>query len=203
MSINYFLLVSPSGVIIGPGSQAATQKVTTFSGNPPVQTTTTQPLPLPANCIPCTQTQAETWQTLEYVGGALQTIPAAAQLQAAQTAQRTLITASAVAAMTGGFQSSALGAAYTYPSTLTDQHNLSGSVVASLLPNLPSTWTTPFWCQDSAGTWAMVQHTAAQIQQVGLDEKAWIVSCQEKLAGLNAQIAAAQTVSGVQAITFS
>lgn len=127
----------------------------------------------------------------------------AAQLQAAQITQRALINASAVAAMTGGFQSSALGTAYTYPSTLTDQHNLNGSVVASLLPNLPSTWTTPFWCMNSSGTWAMVQHTAAQIQQVGLDEKAWIVSCQEKLAGLNAQIAAAQTVSGVQAITFS
>ena len=129
--------------------------------------------------------------------------PAPLTLQRAQTIQKALVNASCVSAMTGGFQSSALGAAYTYPSTLTDQHNLSGSVVASLLPNLPSTWTTPFWCQDSAGTWAMVQHTAAQIQQVGLDEKAWIVSCQVKLAGLNAQIAAAQTVSGVQAITFS
>ena len=91
MSINYFLLVSPSGVIIGPGSQAATQEVTTFSGNPPVQTTTTQPLPLPANCIPCTQTQAETWQTLEVVGGVIQAIPTATRLASVQTQQRALI----------------------------------------------------------------------------------------------------------------
>lgn len=126
----------------------------------------------------------------------------AAQLQAARTAQLALVTDSAAAAMTGGFQSSALGAAYTYPSTLTDQHNLSGSVVTSLLPNLPSGWTTPYWCQDSAGTWAMVQHTAAQIQQVGMDGKAWVVSCQEKLAGLYAQIEAATTVSAVQSIAW-
>ena len=91
MSINYFLLVSPSGVIIGPGSQAATQEVTTFSGNPLVQTTTTQPLPLPANCIPCTQTQAETWQTLEVVGGVIQAIPTATRLASVQTQQRALI----------------------------------------------------------------------------------------------------------------
>ncbi len=126
----------------------------------------------------------------------------AAQLQAAQATQRALINASCVSAMTGGFLSSALGAAHTYPSTLTDQHNLSGSVVASLLPNLPSGWTTPYWCQDSAGTWAMVQHTAAQIQQVGMDGKAWITAQQEKLASLNAQIEVATTVSEVTAIIW-
>ena len=125
-----------------------------------------------------------------------------AQLQAAQATQRTLINASCIAAMTGGFQSSALGTANTYPSTLTDQHNLSGSVIASLLPNLPSTWTTPFWCQDSTGAWSLVQHTSAQIQQVGIDGKSWITAQQEKLASLNAQIDAAGTVSAVQAVVW-
>ena len=127
----------------------------------------------------------------------------AAQLQAAQTAQRALINASCIAAMTGGFQSSALGAPYTYPSTLTDQHNLSGSVVASLLPNLPSTWTTPFWCKNSSGVWAMVEHTAAQIQQVGIDGKAWITTCQQQKASLDARINAATTVSAVQSVLWS
>ncbi len=202
MTTNYYLLIS-GDMIVGPGSQPAMQTQTTTDPETGQTTTIDVPLPLPANCIPCTQTQAETWQTLEFVGGVLQAIPAAMLLSQAQAAQKVLLRASCVSAIVSGFVSSALGSAYTYPSTLTDQHNLSSSVVASLLPNLPSTWTTPFWCQDSAGTWAMVQHTAAQIQQVGLDEKAWIVSCQEKLAGLNAQIAAAQTVSGVQAITFS
>ncbi|MGC9239855.1 MAG: XkdW family protein [Acidithiobacillus sp.] len=125
------------------------------------------------------------------------------QLQQAKTTQRTLLTSQAVAAMTGGFQSSALGSVYTYPSTLTDQHNLSASVVASLLPSLPSGWTTPFWCQNSAGTWAFVSHTAAQIQQVGLDAKTWVTTQQTTLASLIAQVEAATTVSAVQAVTWS
>lgn len=203
MTTQYFLLLSPSGVIVGPGSQPTTQEVTTYSGNPPAPTTTTEPLPLPANCIPCTQTQAETWQTLEVIGGVIQGIPAATVLQAAQTQQRALINASCVAAMTDGFQSSALGTAYTYPSTMTDQHNLDGSVVASLLPNLPSTWTTPLWCQNSSGVWAMVEHTAAQTQQVGLEGKAWIVTCQQQKASLDAQINAATTVSAVQSVIWN
>ena len=127
----------------------------------------------------------------------------AAQLQAAQATQRALINASCVSAMTGGFTSSALGSAYTYPFTLTDQHNLSGSVVASLLPNLPSGWTTSFWCMDSAGAWSFAPHTAAQIQQVGMDGKAWIAAQQEKLASLNAQIEVATTVSAVQSVLWS
>lgn len=126
----------------------------------------------------------------------------AAQLQAAQASQKTRVQASCVAAITSGFVSSALGSPNTYPSTLTDQHNLSGSVIASLLPNLPSGWTTSFWCMDSTGAWAFTPHTAAQIQQAGLDGKAWITAQQEKLASLNAQIEVATTVSEVTAIIW-
>ena len=129
--------------------------------------------------------------------------PAPLTLQRAQTIQKALVNASCVSAMTGGFTSSALGSAYTYPFTLTDQHNLSGSVVASLLPNLPSGWTTSFWCMDSAGAWSFAPHTAAQIQQVGMDGKAWIAAQQEKLASLNAQIEVATTVSAVQSVLWS
>lgn len=126
----------------------------------------------------------------------------AAQLQAAKTTQRAIVNASCVAAMTGGFQSSALGSAYTYPSTMTDQHNLSGSVLASLLPNLSSTWTTSFWVMDSTSAWSFAPHTAAQIQQAGLDGKAWITTCQQKKTSLDAQIDAATTVSAVQSVVW-
>ena len=129
--------------------------------------------------------------------------PTAAQLlNRAQIIQKALVNASCVAAMTGGFISSALGTANTYPSTLTDQQNLAASVVASLLPNLPSTWTTKFWVMDSAGVWTLTPHTAAQIQQVGVDGKAWITTQQETLAGLIAQIDAAQTVAAVQSVLW-
>jgi hypothetical protein len=135
------------------------------------------------------------------------TIPAptdAQLLSAAQTKQVATNTSAAAASMVSGYTSSALGSAYTYPSKTTDQINMLGSVSSSLLPGLASTWTTPFWCAPVAtGVWAYQNHTAAQIQQVGADGKAWIVSNQTQLAELNAQVAAATTVAAVQAIVWT
>jgi hypothetical protein len=79
---------------------------------------------------------------------------------------------------------------YTYPSKLLDQQNLAASVLASVMPNLPTGWTTPFWCMDSKGVWTMQPHTAAQIQQVGMDGKAAILAAQAKLSTLSAQVMA-------------
>lgn len=122
-----------------------------------------------------------------------------AQVQAAQIAT---LAAQAQAAIVGGYSSAALGSAYTYPSTPTDQANMQASVVASLLPNLASGWTTPFWCADGTGAWAMRNHTAAQIQQAGSDGKAMIQAAQVQLATLTAQVQAATTNAAVQAITW-
>lgn len=129
--------------------------------------------------------------------------PTAAQLLAqAQAAQIGIITQACAAAITSGFSSSALGSAHTYPSGLTDQANLAANVVSSLLPGLPSTWTTPQICCDANGVWAYVAHTAAQIHQVGSDGKAAILGYLTKKASLQAEIEAATTVSAVQAITW-
>lgn len=129
--------------------------------------------------------------------------PTAAQLLAqAQAAQISIITQACAAAITSGFTSSALGSAHTYPSGLTDQANLTANVLSSLLPGLPSTWTTPQLCQDASGVWAYVAHTAAQIQQVGSDGKAAILGYLTKKASLQAEIEAATTVSAVQAIVW-
>ena len=159
---------------------------------------------IPAGAVECTETQYKNpgSYSIDTSNMTVVSAPVAAQLLAAQTTQKALVTQSCVTAMTGGFVSSALGSSHTYPSTLTDQHNLSGSVVASLLPNLPSGWTTSFWCMDSTGAWAFTPHMAAQIQQVGMDGKAWITAQQEKLASLNAQIEVATTVSEVTAIIW-
>lgn len=89
-----------------------------------------------------------------------------------------------------GFDSAALGASYHYPAKDKDQTNLSGSVVASLLPNLATDWTTPFWCLDAAGNWAFMDHTAAQIQQVGVDAKAAILDALAKNKSLVDQVMA-------------
>lgn len=115
--------------------------------------------------------------------------------------------AACAAAIGGGFPSAALGATHTYPMDATSQTNLSGSVLASLLPGLAADWTTPFWCADAAGNWAFAPHSAAQIQQAGTDAKAWVVSCQQKLAALIAQVAAIDpntgTAEAVEAVLWA
>jgi hypothetical protein len=140
------------------------------------------------------------------VGGALvaPTPPTAAQILAtAQAAQIDLLNAACQAQIVAGFNSSALGASHTYPAQMTDQQNLSASVLASLLPNLPAGWTTPFWCADGGGSWSYANHTAAQIQQVGQDGKAAILACLTKKAQLAAQVEAATTVAAVQAVVWA
>jgi len=124
-------------------------------------------------------------------------------LAQAQAAQISTVTAACAAAIVAGFASSALGAEHSYPSQMTDQQNLSASVLASLLPNLPTGWTTPFWCADTNGNWSYASHTAAQIQQAGQDGKAAIVAAIQKKEGLVAQINAAATVTAVQAINWN
>jgi hypothetical protein len=104
----------------------------------------------------------------------------------------------------GGFTSDALGAPHLYPAKDRDQANLSGSVVASLLPGLAAGWVTPFWCMDAAGNWAFKPHTVAQIQQVGADGKAAIVAALERNAILAAQVMdpATDTAEKVAAIVW-
>ena len=120
----------------------------------------------------------------------------------AQSQQMARLSGICRSAIVGGFTSAALGAPQTYPSTQTDQSNILGSVTASLIPGLAADWETPFWCADGAGVWGMVNHNAAQIQQVGSDGKAWIVLCQQKLATLSAQVMAADSIEAVQAVTW-
>lgn len=123
-------------------------------------------------------------------------------LAQAKESQISLLSSDCSTQIYAGFQSSALGAAYTYPANDKDQANLSASVLASLLPGLPANWTTPFPCQDGSGTWAHVQHTAAQIQQVGSDAKAAIVAAIMKNATLAQQVSEAISVAAVQAIVW-
>ena len=126
----------------------------------------------------------------------------AANLAAAQEAKLAALSQACAAQIVGGYTSSALGSPYTYPSTPTDQSNMTVSVLASLLPNLPGNWATPFWCADSTGAWAMRQHPAAQIQQAGSDGKSAVTAAQIKNASLGAEVMAATTIAAVNAITW-
>lgn len=128
----------------------------------------------------------------------------AAALATAKAAKADAIAQACAAQIIGGQVSNALGTAHTYPSKVTDQANLSASVLDSLLPSNSSNpaYATPFWCCDAGGNWAWVNHTAAQIQQVGLDVKAAILAAQSKNAQLQAQIAVATSLDHLSAIQW-
>jgi len=130
---------------------------------------------------------------------------AAQQLATAKTAQLALLEASCATTITNGFTSSALGSPYAYPSGVTDQANLTACVGASQLPVNASdaNWTVPFMCADANGVWVRRPHTAAQIQQVGLEGMTHIVGLLEKKDGLEASVNGASTVAEVQAVTWA
>jgi hypothetical protein len=99
-----------------------------------------------------------------------------------------------------GFVSSALGVLHIYPAKQQDQTNLAGSVIDSLIPGLPDDWATPFWCADEAGVWEFRPHTAAQIQRVGQDGKAAILTAMATNEALAARIAAAPDAAALDSI---
>jgi hypothetical protein len=101
-----------------------------------------------------------------------------------------------------GFNSSALGVTYSYPSGQIDQINLMASVTDSYNPTNPVGWTTSFWCADSLGNWAFTPHTADQIRQVGSDGKEYISQAILKNASLQAQVLSAATQSELDLIQW-
>lgn len=139
-----------------------------------------------------------TQPTIEQIQAALDSI----QLSGYKQQQLSLITAASQTAQTTGFVSSALGSPYTYPSSPSDQANLTAVITGSMIPAQPSGATYLFWCKNSAGFENFVSHTAAQIQQVGLDALAAIMAGKSKQLTLSAEIQAATTIAGVQAIVW-
>lgn len=125
-------------------------------------------------------------------------------LPEAQVRQIAELSAACAAAITAGFTSEALGATHLYPAKAHDQLNLGNSVLDSLLNAAAEGWTTPFWCADANGeNWAWTEHTATQIQQVGIDGKAAILALQARNDTLARAVQAATTVEAALAITWS
>ncbi|MGZ9568765.1 DUF4376 domain-containing protein [Alcaligenes nematophilus] len=113
---------------------------------------------------------------------------AATQLQEYKNAKIALLSAACRQAITAGFESNALGLPHLYPSKETDQLNLAGSVADSLMQGDDESWSTPFWCSDLHEVWAMRDHTAAQIQQVGREAKTRILALMQHNAALAEQV---------------
>lgn len=100
------------------------------------------------------------------------------------------MSAACATAILSGFKSSALGTEHLYPTKITDQINLAGSLLDSMLI-CPPDWTTPFPCADTENVWARRPHTAEQIQQVGRECKAAVSARLSQNDVLQAQIATA------------
>ena len=123
-------------------------------------------------------------------------------VQKERVSQVALIASASALAQTDGFTSSALGSVYTYPSGLQDQANLNAVATSSTFPIQPSNATFAFWCTSATGVSDFVQHTAAQIQQVGIDGLTAIMANKSRQWELTQQIQAATTIAAVQAISW-
>lgn len=122
----------------------------------------------------------------------------AAALDQLRTAKAAELRRACRAALLGGFTSSALGAIRAYPSTPSDQQNLSDA----LLTALPSpSLETPLWCTNSAG-WAFQPHTALQVGQVHSDWVTFRIAQQRKLLLLQTSTDTAASAQALAAITW-
>ncbi|NWD47839.1 DUF4376 domain-containing protein [Pseudomonas gingeri] len=82
-------------------------------------------------------------------------------LEARYAAKIEEIDAACVNAITGGFQSSALGKRFEYSSQFDDQLNLTGAILRGV--------DMPYACRDELGAKDFRLHTAEQLKQVGDD----------------------------------
>jgi hypothetical protein len=143
----------------------------------------------------------------EYLGSGLSEVVNSPDITGDVTAIRSskiaMLRTAASAQIVAGFTSSALGREHVYPSAPVDQANLSASVVASMLPGVDGSWSTPFWVLDPAsGIWSFADHSAEQIQKAGADGKAAVVSAQTKLARLTDEAEKASTVGEIEQISW-
>lgn len=132
--------------------------------------------------------------------------PPARAIEALRAERITTLTAACRAAIvgeaaTGAFACGALGADHRYPNGPTDQTNLLGSILAAVI-DTADPWTTPFWCRDAEGEWAMRPHDRAQIREVGLAAKAHVENCQLRLAALVAEVEGAVDVATITLIEW-
>lgn len=119
-------------------------------------------------------------------------------LGALKSEKRAEIAKSLKTAIRGGYISNGL----LYPSDLTDQLNMTASVMDSLNPTNDQNWTTQFWCADEFGTWEFRNLTASQIQKAGSDCRLHITKCLTKNSELKALIEAATTEEELATITW-
>ncbi|MCQ9618415.1 hypothetical protein L1889_18415 [Paenalcaligenes niemegkensis] len=103
------------------------------------------------------------------------------KLKTAKSAKVAALSAACESAILAGFTCDALGEPHYYPTNFKDQQNLLSSIADSMLAANEPDWTTPFWCTPvGMDDWAMRPHTHDQIQLVGREAKAVVLSLMAK-----------------------
>lgn len=106
-----------------------------------------------------------------------------------------LLSSQCADACASGTTSTALGEEYFYPTQAQDQQNLAAIVTASHRTGIPSDWSVVTWCckPDQDDTWALREHTAQQIQEVGESVLRHIETQRKRLRDLASQVNAIST----------
>ncbi|MNM23666.1 hypothetical protein D3C81_340710 [compost metagenome] len=101
-------------------------------------------------------------------------------------------------AITGGFESDALGAGHRYSSELDDQLNLTGAILRGV--------DMPYACRDAAGFKAFRSHTTVQLRQVGDDFTVFKLQLLQKANDLKQRLELAvadDDLAAVEAVTWT
>lgn len=125
----------------------------------------------------------------------------AVSLDDLKLSRRESVAAACAAAIQGGVVCNALGSYHTYPTTMTDQHNLDGTVLAASIDG-DDGGPYKFWCADSSGAWARRDHSAAQIIAVGKAVRAHVVAQQDRYEAKLGEIDAATTAEEIATIVW-
>lgn len=111
--------------------------------------------------------------------------------------QTAKVNSDCVAAITGGFWSSALGVPHQYSSELDDQLNLTGVILRGS--------DSPYACRDAEGRKEFRPHTAIQLRQVGDDFTVYKLQLLHKANNLKQQLDLAladDDLAALEAVTW-
>ncbi len=95
-----------------------------------------------------------------------------------------------------GFVSKALGAEFLYPLNNQDQINLNSAVACSTT-DVPEDWSTSIWCCSASGNWSLQAHNKKQVQQLGVEARAFINESLIKCAQLVSQVESSDNFSSI------
>jgi len=153
---------------------------------------------LPSDQIECTEDQYNNWQSCVVADGAV-SVSAEKALAVAKADKTAQLSARCAAEIASGFASAALGIDTFYPTTDNDQRNLQSSALAGAWNAGDTKWRVPLWCRQR-DTWAYVEHTAQQVQQVNV---AWVdfrAAAQQRYATAIEKVSAAVDIEAVRAV---